>query len=354
MATMKPEDSLDIDRFLDLEGTYSPSVSPAIPKGKAIATPEFRAPNVNINTFAPLQSSQAFSGPSHQYDLHKQHIPLPPGALASSLAATQRPSFAYSGYSQDLGMGSNTGLYDMNSSEELFDFGAISSHNPSFKGSGDMEMDFDSPVDGMFAAGSDYVDPNAIGGHEEDSPTPTRAEIVRAYPGMHAHQAQQAALAKQQQQIEIQRQQQQRAAQRPQSTSSHKHSSSRSGATRAPMDPAVEERISRLLNQMRHNSVVSNDAEGSGHSSQSSLSKAKKDEEDMDDDERLLNSEEGKKLSSKERRQLRNKVSARAFRSRRKGSSVTLLITTNNANCSQNTSANSKEKSLSRLQKPTI
>lgn len=46
--------------------------------------------------------------------------------------------------------------------------------------------------------------------------------------------------------------------------------------------------------------------------------RAKKDEEDMDEDERLLASEEGKKLSSKERRQLRNKVSARAFRSRRK------------------------------------
>ncbi|KAK8152874.1 hypothetical protein BKA80DRAFT_285400 [Phyllosticta citrichinensis] len=44
----------------------------------------------------------------------------------------------------------------------------------------------------------------------------------------------------------------------------------------------------------------------------------KKDEEEMDEDERLLASEEGKKLSSKERRQLRNKVSARAFRSRRK------------------------------------
>lgn len=38
----------------------------------------------------------------------------------------------------------------------------------------------------------------------------------------------------------------------------------------------------------------------------------------MDEDEKLLASEEGKKLSSKERRQLRNKVSARAFRSRRK------------------------------------
>jgi len=48
------------------------------------------------------------------------------------------------------------------------------------------------------------------------------------------------------------------------------------------------------------------------------LARLKKDEEEMDEDERLLASEEGKKLSSKERRQLRNKVSARAFRSRRK------------------------------------
>jgi len=44
----------------------------------------------------------------------------------------------------------------------------------------------------------------------------------------------------------------------------------------------------------------------------------KKEEDDMDDDEKLLASEEGKRLTSKERRQLRNKVSARAFRSRRK------------------------------------
>lgn len=46
----------------------------------------------------------------------------------------------------------------------------------------------------------------------------------------------------------------------------------------------------------------------------------------MDEDERLLASEEGKKLSSKERRQLRNKVSARAFRSRRKGMFITLKV----------------------------
>jgi hypothetical protein len=49
------------------------------------------------------------------------------------------------------------------------------------------------------------------------------------------------------------------------------------------------------------------------------VQRMRKEEEDMDEDERLLASEEGKKLSSKERRQLRNKVSARAFRSRRKG-----------------------------------
>lgn len=51
----------------------------------------------------------------------------------------------------------------------------------------------------------------------------------------------------------------------------------------------------------------------------------------MDEDERLLASEEGKKLSSKERRQLRNKVSARAFRSRRKGMSVGLISSNNMA-----------------------
>lgn len=80
--------------------------------------------------------------------------------------------------------------------------------------------------------------------------------------------------------------------------------------------------ISRLLNHMRHTSVASSqdddnddattpNANGQSH-------RIRKDEEDMDEDERLLASEEGKKLSSKERRQLRNKVSARAFRSRRK------------------------------------
>ena len=317
MSYFKQED-LDIESFLNLDGAYSsPSASSASLKGKAIAAPEFQPPVINQNTFAPLQhSSQPFSGPSHQYDLHKQQIPLPPGALANTLAATQRNTFSYNGFSQELGMGSSSGMYEM--SEDFFDFNAMPSHNPSFSGSNDMDMDFDSPIEGNFSNDGEFVDPNAIGGHEDDSPNPTRAEIVRVYPGMHRHQAEQAALAKQQQQLEIQRQQQQRAVQRSQNPG-HKSTPSRSSGNRTPMDPADAERNSRLLRQMRQSNGSPSDSGSQKESHQGNMSRSKKEEEDMDEDERLLASEEGKKLSSKERRQLRNKVSARAFRSRRKG-----------------------------------
>ncbi|RMZ88502.1 hypothetical protein DV736_g4257, partial [Chaetothyriales sp. CBS 134916] len=83
-------------------------------------------------------------------------------------------------------------------------------------------------------------------------------------------------------------------------------------------DPAVEESISRILSQMRQKKDGAAENEDSSPVPSSALSRSKKEEDEMDEDERLLASEEGKKLSSKERRQLRNKVSARAFRSRRK------------------------------------
>lgn len=97
--------------------------------------------------------------------------------------------------------------------------------------------------------------------------------------------------------------------------------SSASRKTSSPLSDAhTEEMITRVVAQIRADSQnasanMANDNQGLlPH-----IIRAKKDEEDMDEDERLLASEEGKKLSSKERRQLRNKVSARAFRSRRKG-----------------------------------
>ncbi|KAB8748980.1 hypothetical protein FH972_026531 [Carpinus fangiana] len=89
-----------------------------------------------------------------------------------------------------------------------------------------------------------------------------------------------------------------------------------------PEEPQLNSQISRLLSQMRQGSEGSSNGDGSpeadGNEGIPAVGRSRKDDDDMDEDERLLASEEGKKLSSKERRQLRNKVSARAFRSRRK------------------------------------
>ena len=90
----------------------------------------------------------------------------------------------------------------------------------------------------------------------------------------------------------------------------------------AAADPVVEEKITQLLNSMRQSSVNTEAEDQPVANMMAQVQKMRKEEEDMDEDERLLASEEGKKLSSKERRQLRNKVSARAFRSRRKGNDI--------------------------------
>lgn len=78
----------------------------------------------------------------------------------------------------------------------------------------------------------------------------------------------------------------------------------------------IDQRIDAVLNRMKPTKAVP--SASSPSQTLPHIARMKKDEEEMDEDERLLASEEGKKLSSKERRQLRNKVSARAFRSRRK------------------------------------
>ena len=219
-------------------------------------------------------------------------------------------------------------FFGMNSiPEDFLDFGTTPGHNPSFSASSDIDMDFGSPF--MPTIDNDFIDPTTIGGQEDTSnaSTPVQSNVGRVWPGMHQ---QQAAIAKAQAQ-EQQKQQQARAAQQSQS----KHHARNSSSSTRPTDPIVEERISRLLSQMRQSSVSSID-DGTGSSNINStsthLTRSRKDEEDMDEDERLLASEEGKKLSSKERRQLRNKVSARAFRSRRKGTNPSQLIILSYAN----------------------
>ena len=169
-----------------------------------------------------------------------------------------------------------------------FDF----SNNP-------VEMDFDVSSDTP-----NFVSPNAlVVGNNTSSP------VKRIYPGMHS---QQAARAK------AQKQEQEQARKQSQALQDQKPLLSPSAAKSAK-DPVVEASISRLLSKMRADSTVSAPEDKESPAGMSGMPRIKKDEEDMDEDELLLASEEGKKLSSKERRQLRNKVSARAFRSRRKG-----------------------------------
>ncbi len=177
------------------------------------------------------------------------------------------------------------------------------------------EMDFedDSPSDlpTMFypsSSSSQFVSPTSLVS-SNTSPS-TSNPVQRIYPGMHSQAAQAKAQQAQQKQQELVRQQQQ-----PRQIPGQKPLPKPQPAK----DPQVEESISRILSQMRQKSVASMEDDDDDATPGVSMPRFKKDEEDMDEDERLLASEEGKKLSSKERRQLRNKVSARAFRSRRKG-----------------------------------
>lgn len=206
--------------------------------------------------------------------------------------------------------------------EEFVDFGTAPSRNGSFNPS-EIDMEFGSPGSepAYFypdSASPEFINPSAIGGNNISMPTvlptQTTSNVGRLFPGMHQ---QQAALAKAQAQ---QKQQQQIIQQQRQNAmgAQQRQQSQRPRASNQPTDPIVEEKISQLLNSMRQSSVATEDGQTPGSSQLTHQQRMRKEEEDMDEDERLLASEEGKKLSSKERRQLRNKVSARAFRSRRK------------------------------------
>jgi bZIP-type transcription factor MBZ1 len=293
-GTIDPLESLLDFSDYDNVQTFSPSLSPETTKGPFAARPTTTA-----STPASLLSSQpVMSGPSHQYDQYKQQTGIVPGALANTFAVNQNNSqiSGYNGFSLD--------YLGINSSEDMFDFNASQS-------TPDMDIDFDeSPAaEAGFSFFESTVNPTAIESQSMPSPSPVQTSNVgRLWPGMH----QQAALAKaqaqqrQQQQI-IQQQQQRQTAPKP---------AARPAKGPQASDPIVEQKITQLLNSMRAKSASDDDdLDGSAHVN---LPRLKKDEEDMDEDERLLASEEGKKLSSKERRQLRNKVSARAFRSRRK------------------------------------
>lgn len=272
-------DPLDMLDFSEYDGLsyQSPSVSPA-----SSSKPQFARQTPSAPTGA-MPSGPQMHGPSHRYDQYKQQTPFVPGALASTMTINQQ--VGHIGYTLDYTQSSPN--------DEMFDFNAGPSPN--------LDMEFEREPSFYFPG--ETINPNAIAGREQSLPSPPalQSNIGRMYPGMHQQQAIAKAQAQQRQQQQIIQQQQQQRQQAKQKSVQ-------------PSDPMVEQKITQLLNSMRANPNGMDMSE----SPMANMPRMRKDEEDMDDDERLLNSEEGKKLSSKERRQLRNKVSARAFRSRRK------------------------------------
>ncbi|KAH6400546.1 hypothetical protein HBI14_180160 [Parastagonospora nodorum] len=286
-----------------------PSPTPATLKREASAASTLASP-ASTNLDDDLQTP---AKPSHEYERFKQQTGLPSGSIAG-LNAAYNSGFGFSSTGIDeMSMMGDSGMMDAG----CWNTGLPIESNVNMGG-----MDFQQP-NYMFNDNTqdDFVDPSSI----EETPQ------VRVWPGMH----QQAALAKaqaqaqaqqqrqaQQQQIAMQRQQQQQQqqAQASQQQQARTQPAQAGRKTSSPLsDARTEETIARVVAQIRANSQSA--ASSMGGDRQDLLPhiiRAKKDEEDMDEDERLLASEEGKKLSSKERRQLRNKVSARAFRSRRK------------------------------------
>lgn len=293
------QNNVDLDALLDLTeydglNNTSPSLSPsskptyASPVTAAVATPSMST-----------TSSQNLNGPSHNYDMYRQQTGFVPGALADTMAVNQTNNTGY----QDFG--SLDYLSNLSQEEDIFDFNATPSQ--ATMGAYEMDMDFNSPLDSqdLFSTinPSNIEQANAL-----SSPMASQAGSVgRLWPGAHSQAAMMKAQAQQQRQQMMQQQHHQR-----QSPPQQKPR----GKAPQPTDPIVEQKITQLLNSMRAKPA---EPDSQKQHTMVNLPKSKKDEDDMDEDERLLASEEGKKLSSKERRQLRNKVSARAFRSRRKG-----------------------------------
>ncbi|OAL20422.1 hypothetical protein AYO22_08916 [Fonsecaea multimorphosa] len=294
----------DYDSFLNIENDFTPATTSPDIKSVPMLTPQSSIPG--SATFATSSTPTTFPGPSFQYDRYHQQTGIPIGALASTFNINKATGLQYHEGNGGFIMPTETLNMPLSDLDD-FDF----SRNPA-----DMDFETDSPngLPALFypdaASGpAQFVSPTTLVAQNNTASTP----IKRIYPGMHSQQAAQAKAQQAQKQEQMARQQQ-----HPPQTQKPLPGPSPAKA-QPPKDPLVEESISKVLNRMRQASAVSmSDEDSSPLTGMSNMPRIKKDEDDMDEDERLLASEEGKKLSSKERRQLRNKVSARAFRSRRK------------------------------------
>ncbi|RSL67816.1 BZIP-type transcription factor MBZ1 [Fusarium sp. AF-6] len=294
------QNNVDIDALLDLT-EYENVSNYQSPSPSATAKPTFTSPvTAAVSVPAATTTTQTLSGPSHNYDLYRQQTGFVPGALANTMAVNQTNNTGYQDFA------SIDYLSTFSPENDMFDFNTSPSQGT--LGASDIDMDFESPADSQqfFTINPSNIEQDASLPSPPVLPTQTN-NVGRLWPGAHSQAALAKAQAEQRHQQRLIQQQQQAQRQSPQAKSR--------GKAPQPTDPIVEQKITQLLNSMRAKPSM---PDAQGQSPLTNLPRAKKDEDDMDEDERLLASEEGKKLSSKERRQLRNKVSARAFRSRRK------------------------------------
>lgn len=247
-------------------------------QGKTIVSPQFTAPGPE-HTFLAPQSQQAFQPPSHKYDLYTQHTSLAPGAYSVQQAkqvSSQNYNLACS----------NASTFDI-----------LEADGSSYSG---MDMDFPDMFDANSTAG--FMDPSpAAAGSDAGDASPVTRPAQRLYAGIHQQHAAAKEQQKKYQQQKLMEQQRKSNGQQQQLGVHHQPSHQRraSQGRKKPSDPLVEERISQILRTMRQTNAQPTESI-TPNTSTTLSAKQKKDEDDMDEDERLLASEEGKKLSSKE------------------------------------------------------
>lgn len=271
----------DIDAWINYDGVFQ-SPSPTLAQ---LSFSSQTSPSSVSQATTNNHSATGFSGPSHQYDRHPQQtgsLPVDAGYYRDLVPSSMSPDNSqYMQFSNDyLSPPSNSDMMPtFGASTDFVNPGAISPYDT-------LETSIKSEAGLVSAPPPATIAPMATAG--------------RYYPGIHQQQA-----VYQQQQVWQLAQQ--------------KAQQSKTGSPNN-----LEESVDKIINSLRIHKASSTARSPSVLPNIPKLKK--KDEDEMDEDERLLASEEGKKLTSKERRQLRNKVSARAFRSRRKGNSWHILV----------------------------
>lgn len=165
----------DIDSFINLDQLTYTSADSARPKPALISQPSVASSESSTGDIGTNSQPQIpFPGPSHQYDDHKQQTPLPPGGLAHAMAFSNNSGMNFTMGAQGFPINGNVyGGMSVKHEETPIDFGSVPARNPS-----EMDLDFFSNQPNR----NQFVDPNALGGHEL-SPVGPPAQVGRMYPG---------------------------------------------------------------------------------------------------------------------------------------------------------------------------